>query len=389
LQILSNFKLVINLYLGDMDLITIIILIGIGQGFFVSVLLLTLNRGNKTANRLLGILIFLFSISISGFAFIRTDSYKDFPYLIGLPSTVIFLFGPFFYFYVKELTAGQLKFKKKYILNLIPFLVLIIYKLPFFLKSPEEKLASLKSLGTFDESLVILIIQIIHLFIYLFFVKKLLNEYELKIKSAMSSLDKINLRWISVGMNAFIVIFGIMTIFIVLFISGINIYSTYITIIPLLVSITILAISYFGLTQPIIIPFEIEINKSKKYEKSSLTSKNSEKYLEKLLTIMESEKPFLNNDLTLQKLSEMLSVSQHHLSQIINEKLNQNFFDFVNSYRIEEAKRLLLDKRGELLTILAIAEEVGFNSKSAFNIAFKKYTSMTPTQFKKQNPPPK
>ncbi len=103
-----------------MDLVTIIILIGIGQGFFVSVLLLTLNRGNKTANRLLGILMIMFSISISGFVFIRTDSYKDFPFLIGLPSTVIFLFGPLFYFYVKELTSEGFNFKRKifYMLSL-------------------------------------------------------------------------------------------------------------------------------------------------------------------------------------------------------------------------------------------------------------------------------
>jgi len=368
-----------------MDLVTIIILIGIGQGFFVSVLLLTLNRGNKTANRLLGILMIMFSFSISGFVFIRTNSYKDFPFLIGLPSTVIFLFGPLFYFYVKELTTGKFTFRKKDILHFIPFIALILYKLPFFFQNPEEKMASMGSVGGLDENLVILIIQIIHLFIYLFFVKKMLNEYEVKIKSTMSSVDKINLRWISIGMNSFLIIFGIMTIFILLFISGINAYSIYTTVVPLLVSIVILSIGYFGLTQPIIIPPEIENSKSKKYEKSSLTSENSEKYLNKLLNIMETEKPFLNNDLTLQKLSEMLSVSQHHLSQIINEKLNQNFFDFINSYRIEEAKILLLDKRGELLTILAIAEEVGFNSKSAFNVAFKKYTSMTPTQFKKQN----
>ncbi len=366
-----------------MDLITIIILIGIGQGFFVSVLLLTLNRGNKTANHLLGILMILFSLSIIGFVFVRTDSYKEFPFMIGIPSTVIFLFGPLFYFYVKELTSGHFKFKKVELLHFIPFTALIIYRLPFYLKSGGEKLASIKSIGTLDENLIILIIQIIHLFIYLYFVKKILKEYEDRIKSTMSSLEKINLRWISVGMNSFLVIFGIMTIFIGLFISGADVYTIYITVIPLLVSIVILSIGYFGLTQPIIIPLEVEVNKSKKYEKSSLTAENSDKYLNKLLEIMESEKLFLNNDLTLQKLSERLSISQHHLSQIINEKMNQNFFDFVNSYRIEEAKKLLLDKRSELLTILAIAEEVGFNSKSAFNIAFKKYTSMTPTEFKK------
>ena len=326
----------------------------------------------------------LFSLSISGFVFVRTDSYKEFPFMIGIPSTVIFLFGPLFYFYVKELT-GHFKFNKEDLLHFIPFTVLIIYRLPFYLKSPDEKLASIKSIGTLDENLIILIIQIFHLFIYLYYVKKILKEYEDRIKSTMSSLEKINLRWISIGMNSFLVIFGIMVIFIVLFISGADVYSIYITIVPLLVSIVILSIGYFGLTQPIIIPPEVEISKSRKYEKSSLTAENSDKYLNKLLEIMESEKPFLNNDLTLQKLSEKLSISQHHLSQIINEKMNQNFFDFVNSYRIEEAKKLLLDKRSELLTILAIAEEVGFNSKSAFNIAFKKYTSMTPTEFKKDS----
>jgi AraC-like DNA-binding protein len=367
-----------------MDLVTIIILIGIVQGFFVSVLLLTLNRGNKMANRLLGILMSLFSLSITGFVFTRTDSYKDFPFFIGLPSTVIFLFGPLFYFYVKELTSRQFVFSKKDYLHFLPFTALILYKLPFYLKTPEEKIASLKTVGTLDENLVILILQIIHLFVYLFFVKKILNEHELKIKSTMSSLDKINLKWISIGMNSFIIIFGLMTVFIASFIAGINIYSIYITVIPLMVSIVILSIGYFGLTQPIIITPEYETNKFKKYEKSSLTTESSEKYLDRLLKIMDSEKPYLNNDLTLQKLAEILAVTPHHLSQLINEQMNQNFFDFINSYRIEEAKVLLIDKKGELLTILAIAEEVGFNSKSAFNTAFKKYTSMTPTQYKKQ-----
>ena len=100
---------------------------------------------------------------------------------------------------------------------------------------------------------------------------------------------------------------------------------------------------------------------------------------------MSEKKPYLENELTLAKLAEMLSVPQHHLSQILNEKLNQNFFDFVNNYRIQEAKKLLVSPDGGLLTILAIAEEVGFNSKSAFNNAFKKVTNTTPSEFRKNN----
>lgn len=371
-----------------MDLITIIILVGIGQGFFVSVLLLTLNRGNKAANRLLGILLSLFAISITGFVFIRTDSFRHFPFLIGVPSTVIFLFGPLFYFYVKEITTHQFTFTSKENLHFIPFLTLIFFRIPFYLESPEEKLAALKNVIAMDENLIILIIQIIHLSIYLFYVKRMLDNYELRIKSNMSSIEKINMKWITTGMYAFIMIFGAMTLLILLFIAGINVYSIYITLIPLTVSIVILSIGYFGLTQPIIFAPEFgNNNKLKKYENSTLTPDNSEKYVDKLLKIMETDKPFLENDLTLQKLSEKLSISPHHLSQVINERMNQNFFDFVNGYRIEEAKKLLTEKRGELLTILAIAEESGFNSKSAFNIAFKKHTSMTPTEFKKKSLP--
>ena len=77
-----------------------------------------------------------------------------------------------------------------------------------------------------------------------------------------------------------------------------------------------------------------------------------------------------------------MSISSHHLSQILNERIRQNFFDFVNSYRIEEAKRKLVEPATKHYSILGIAEEVGFNSKSAFNNAFKKHTNMTPTEFK-------
>jgi AraC-like DNA-binding protein len=123
--------------------------------------------------------------------------------------------------------------------------------------------------------------------------------------------------------------------------------------------------------------------RAKRYEKSTLTSDKSEIYLTRLLTVMETEKTYTDGDLTLPKLATKLSVSAHHLSQIINERLHQNFFDFVNTCRVEEAKRNLVDPAKKHYSILAIAEEVGFNSKSAFNTAFKKQTHMTPSEFRK------
>jgi AraC-like DNA-binding protein len=99
---------------------------------------------------------------------------------------------------------------------------------------------------------------------------------------------------------------------------------------------------------------------------------------------METKKIYAKNDLTLNEFAEHLAIPAHHLSQIINDRLQQNFYDFINNYRVEEAKKRLLDPAYQHLTILAIAYEVGFSSKSVFNTAFKKHANMTPSQFKKR-----
>jgi len=365
-----------------MNFISIIILLSIGQGVFLGILLLDLNRGNKTANRLLGILMLLFSFSISGFLFTHTNTYKDIPWIIGVPSTVLFLFGPLFYFYVQELITKNFRFKKKDLAHLIPFFLLVLYRIPFFFENTEDKLASIKYGFQLNDSLIILSLQIIHLFIYLFFTKRLLKENAIKLKSRFSSLEELNLRWINSGIKAFLITFGLVAGFTISFFFGPNFYSHFNVIIPLLVSVIILSIGYLGLSRPIIFVPEYENNKGKKYEKSTLTEKQAEKYSQDLLNVMQQKKPYLKNDLTLQDLADLLSIPSYHLSQIINDRMEQNFFDFINCYRIEEAKILLQDPRSELLTILAIAEEVGFNSKSSFNNAFKKCTLMTPTQYK-------
>ncbi|WP_394992089.1 helix-turn-helix domain-containing protein [Emticicia sp.] len=121
---------------------------------------------------------------------------------------------------------------------------------------------------------------------------------------------------------------------------------------------------------------------TKKYVKSSLTNEIQENTLEKLQSLMQTEKPFLSSTFSLPILAKKLAVSQHHLSQILNESLGQSFFDFTAQHRIEEAKLLLKNQENAHLKIEEIAEMVGYNSKSAFNTAFKKITGMTPSEFK-------
>lgn len=122
----------------------------------------------------------------------------------------------------------------------------------------------------------------------------------------------------------------------------------------------------------------------KRYEKSSLTRHQEYLYLEKLLEYMKQEKPYLDSELTIGALASALSIPDRELSQVINEKINKHFCDFVNQYRVEEAKKLLeksLSRRK--MSILGIAFDVGFNSKSSFNTVFKRNTGLTPSQYRK------
>ncbi len=100
---------------------------------------------------------------------------------------------------------------------------------------------------------------------------------------------------------------------------------------------------------------------------------------------MQSQRPYLEPELTLDELATQLSVKPKILSQVINELLQQNFFEFINHYRIEEAKRLLTNPKDKKITVLEVMYEVGFNSKSSFNTIFKKNTGLTPGGFKKKN----
>ncbi len=127
------------------------------------------------------------------------------------------------------------------------------------------------------------------------------------------------------------------------------------------------------------------IESKSKYEGSTLTSENAKLYTHRLKVFMETEKPHLIPSITINELSEKLSIPAKHLSQLVNEQFRQNFFDFINSYRIEEAKRYLVKKSRHSLNISQILYEVGFNSKAAFNQAFSKHVGMSPKEFRKQS----
>lgn len=124
-----------------------------------------------------------------------------------------------------------------------------------------------------------------------------------------------------------------------------------------------------------------------KYQKSGLQDQETEKILQELKRLMKTDKPYLDPELNLQDLASRLSTTIHKLSQVINEQFHQNFYDFINTYRIEEVMKLLHNSRFNHLKVIAIAYDCGFNSKSAFYTAFRKATTMTPVEYRRKYQP--
>ena len=122
--------------------------------------------------------------------------------------------------------------------------------------------------------------------------------------------------------------------------------------------------------------FKTKLNEAEKNERKKIAQNAAD--------FMKNNKPYLDPELTLDQLAALLSLKPRALSQAINEILNQNFFDFINRYRIEEAAKLLANPIDKKVTVLEVLYEVGFNSKSSFNALFKKYMGLTPTEFKRK-----
>ncbi|MGD2090203.1 MAG: two-component regulator propeller domain-containing protein [Candidatus Aminicenantes bacterium] len=124
--------------------------------------------------------------------------------------------------------------------------------------------------------------------------------------------------------------------------------------------------------------------RQKSYKHSTLNPIFAEECIKKLTRLMEVEKIYHDDSISLQSLAEELSITHHQLSQMLNEKLNKSFSDFINTYRVEEAKKLLRDPKWADRKVISIAFEVGYNTKAAFYNVFKKYTNMTPTQYRQE-----
>ncbi|MBD3386014.1 helix-turn-helix domain-containing protein [candidate division KSB1 bacterium] len=366
------------------NIITLIFLLGATQGIFLALLLFN-KSGNKSANRFLAWLLLSYSAFIAEATISRTGIGLQVPHLLGLAAGAIYLVGPFHYLYARSLISPDFSFGHKHLLHFLPFAVFYLSLLfPFYLRSGAGKIAYFQNIEVHGPtplliffSWAILVQGIVYLSVTLYVLKK----HRRRIKDAFSSVDKINLNWLRNITFMSLALWGLGLVIEVL--QVFDIAPLFDLSVPVTTAILIYAMGYLGLRQPEIFSGSSGI-KELKYERSGLSPEKAKILHDQLIQVMKSKKPFIESDLKLGQLAQLLKTSPNHLSQVVNENCRQNFFDFVNRYRIEEAKRLIAETSSQNLTLLSIAYDVGFNSKSAFNTAFKKHADITPSQYRSQ-----
>ena len=368
----------------SLGLLAILNLLGAAQGVLLSLALLSAKGDDKTPNRILAALTLTISIIVSGAVLLSSNYIFHFPHFSRIHHPFVFLAGPLLFLYIRTLTSSEKRFDKKDLLHFIPFVVCGIYLLPYYFQNGQAKLAILSSEylnESFGQWYYIRSAAFFTQFlVYLILIVLTLLKYSRNIQERSSTHGKTVLFEIRFFVIAsFILWLGA----IVRYVADQTGTSNTNLLVPLGASILVYALGYLKMRRTERRTVEMVDGSPKKYEKSVLTPERSDRYLSKLLQLMESEQPFTDGDLSIQKLAERLSIPAPHLSQTINERVGKTFPDFINQYRIEEAKKRLLDPAKKHYTVLAIAEEVGFNSKSSFNNVFKKHVKMTPSEFRK------
>ncbi len=358
----------------ELSLLEIISIITTFQLLMLGLVLLSNRSIKRQSNRILSLYMFSNSLLLIHFLFSLLDIYN-------LPTIAVFyyLLGPLIYLYVRSMCVKNFKLRPRDLIHGIIFIIMVLYVIGkvIFLKADANN-------NWYNQENFITQI-ILHIQIALYVIASLVSiyNYRIEIKNHYAAIEQINLSWLLFIIIAFATMWGTDFIAFVISLSIEDSGNISYYLIVCSITINLLFANYLvykGLRQPDVFS---GIKAPEKYSGSKITEEESTKKVSQLKDLMENKKPYLNPDLTIKDLSEQFNIHHKFLSQIINSQFDQNFYDFVNQYRIDEAKEIMIRNTDEKKTILEIVYEVGFNSKSAFNNAFKKNTGKTPSEFKR------
>ena len=370
-----------------------ILVIGIIQALFL--LLLVLNKKGKSQADyiLMGLLIYT-ALSQCFFFLNFNDGIPVPDWMMILGGGFPLLYGPMLLWYVLALRSSQPVHLKVFLVHLFPYVALVASLLWYHYRIDGSEVLVFDGFvhlkGYFP--------GIIHFYSIFFAISAglyplaclyYLHQHKKNIHIQFSYEEEITLDWLRI-LIVFTIVAFLVSFFTILFIIDWNWSTNHrdaFYVVSGINTLFVFVMGYFGLKQTLIFSSGEFVGPESKsetpYNRSGLEKSKSEKIIQELDELMRREKPWINPKLTLQALAASLHVSSNHLSQSINENKNLNFFEYVNEFRVNEFKSKLSNPQNNHLTLLGIAFDCGFNSKSSFNHIFKTKTGFTPSAYKK------
>ena len=360
----------------NISLLHIASFIAVFQALLMALFSFQNKKSPRTSNIILAAMLLAFAL-ISGVSLYKSitplETHVKYHRQIFVAGQFAFCIGPLLYFYIKSLLDLKFSFQKRDWLHFIPFPLAVLCSLVVF--QHYHPFLIWKFSGRLYFSGAVLI-QSLGYCIASF---KVLESNGLTVKTFLSYIDNSRLEWVRFLIGGYIILWIVqLQLFMGWDVLENPPWCPYARSLYFLTTFLLFnGLVYIGLKKPEI------FQQGMKYQYSVLKESDKQLYQGKLEGLMTGEKLFLNPSLSLTEIAQKLEVAPRYVSQVINESCRQNFHDFVNKFRVEESKRLL-SQQNQNLNILGVALDAGFNSKSAFNTAFKRHTGMTPKEFRKQ-----
>lgn len=364
----------------------LLLLLGGVLSFLLSMFLI-FYPGNFFPNRILGALVFSWTVTVFVFILHSTDFYIKHVNLYAVLDVFTLMFFPLMYLYLRNYLYRDIKNAGRQFFHFLPAILYLLVFLPFFTKSADEKLKMFQDgfpqwyiimQSVFNIVIIIqgvfysiFCLRVIHRFQY--FRKKHLSKFQL---STLVSLRKF------VFVNIILWMFG--TTGAILDILGIRLFIDLFKIFYSGLSLFTIILAIFTIRRPELFSESEDIINLVRAHKTigakTITDQNKEDF-EVLSKFIESEKPYLKNELKMQDLVESTGITYKRISEVFNKNFNKTFYEVMNEYRLEEAKTLISKGFHQDHTLTYLSEKAGFNSKTTFNRIFKKYTDQTPSDY--------
>lgn len=367
-------------------------LIGAAHGLFLASLIIVRSPANRRSALLLAAFTVAYSMVVGGTMLGALGYYRALPHLILVGDPFVLLLGPLLYLYAVELREGRTNPTRW--LHLAPFALYVVYRLPaFYLLPAEAKVDYVEGVMTAPDPQfwVMTLVRMAHVGAYVVLLLVVLYRHRQEVEQTHSDVQPLALDWMRWTTYALAFVWAVAILLNVVSFAGwmAPLQANYL--IAFAMSVVAYAIGYAGMGQPDIAHLRVRVVAANGDGSPAplqgelaraVTDVRLQSIFEEIRRSMQDDQLWMEGDLNIQDLAESIERPKYLVSSAINELSGTSFNRFINSYRVEQVKRRLRDPSSESLTVLAIAMESGFNSKSSFNAAFQQHTGHTPSAFR-------